>query len=150
MDTLEWSALLVKVFPTLSNERFRIVDRPSERYNCIAYAADDTTKWWWPDGANYWPPWATETNRIESLEEAFSGLGYEQCDDSDAEAGYSRIALYEADGVMRHAAVQMPSGRWRSKLGKGPVIEHRSPESLAGGKYGRPTVFMRRSTSVAG
>ena len=76
--------------------------------------------------------------------EVFVGLGYEQCDDSDAEGGYQKIALYEAQGDWMHAAVQMPSGRWRSKMGMGPLIEHDNPESLAGENYGVPTVFMRR------
>ena len=150
MDTSKWTDLLVGAFPNLADEEFEIVDQPSERYNCIAYAAADTSKWWWPDGINYWPPWATETDRIESLKEAFAGLGYEQCDQINPEASYNSIALYEAHGAMQHAAVQMPNGRWRSKVGKGPVIEHRSPESLSGGIYGNPTVFMRRDTSVTG
>ena len=145
MDTSKWTELLVGAFPNLTNEGFEIVDRPSERYNCIAYAVGDTMKWWWPDGINYWPPWATETNRIDSLKEAFAGLGYEQCDHSDTEVGYQRVALFEVNGEMKHAAVQMPNGRWRSKMGQGPVIEHRSPESLSYGIYGGPTAFMRRA-----
>ncbi|MDE2787047.1 MAG: hypothetical protein OXL37_10335 [Chloroflexota bacterium] len=40
--------------------------------------------------------------------------------------------------------MQMLNGRWRSKMGKGPVIEHRSPESLTGGLYGNVHCFMRR------
>ena len=79
--------------------------------------------------------------------EVFAGLEYEQCDDGDAEAGYQKVALYEVQGEMKHAAAQMPNGRWRSKMGQGPVIEHRSPESLAGGMYGNPTVYMRRPAS---
>ena len=148
MVTPRWADLLVGAFPNLANEGFEIVDQPSERYNCIAYAAGDTSKWWWPDGINYWPPWATETNRIESLKEAFAGMGYELCDHSDTEDGYQRVALYEVDGEMKHATVQMPNGRWRSKMGQGPVIEHRDPESLSRGPYGRATVFMRKSADA--
>ena len=145
MDTPSWADLLVEAFPNLASEGFETVGQASELYNCIAYAAGDTTKWWWPDGINYWPPWASETNRTESLKEAFSGLGYEQCDTSDTEVGYQRIALYEVNGEMKHAAVQTPDGRWRSKMGQGPVIEHDTPESLSCGSYGGPTAFMRRA-----
>ncbi len=144
MDTARWAQLLVVAFPLLSSEGFEIVEQPSEQYNCIAYAADDTSKWWWPDGINYWPPWATETNRLDSLKEAFAGLGYEQCDRSDAEVVYQKVALYEVNGEMKHASVQVLNGRWRSKMGQGPVIEHDSPESLSGGMYGNATVYMRR------
>ena len=141
-----WNDVLTGAFPNLATEGFEIVGQPSEQYNCIAYAAGDTSEWWWPDGINYWPPWATLTNRIESLQEAFSGQGYERCDDSNAEAGYHKVALYESHGEMRHAAAQIHTGRWRSKMGKGPVIEHHNTESLSGGVYGEPTVFMRRAT----
>jgi len=29
-------------------------------------------------------------------------------------------------------------------MGQGPLIEHRRPESLGGGMYGNPTIYMRR------
>ena len=150
MVSPSWTDLLTTAFPNLANEGFEIVDEPSPRYNCIAYAAGDTGRWWWPDGINHWPPWATLTNRIESLQEALAGQGYEQCDDGTAEVGYQKVALYEARGEMQHAAAQMPNGRWRSKMGRGPVIEHLSPDSLSEGPYGNPTVFMRKAIVANG
>ena len=144
----EWTNGLVKAFPNLDNEDLKIVEPATRRYNCIAYAAGDTTKWWWPDGINYWPPRATLDSKIESLEEAFAGLGFEPCGNAENEDGLQKVALYEVQGVMKHAAAQMPNGRWRSKMGQGPVIEHNSPESLANGIYGSPTVFMRRATDA--
>lgn len=144
MDTSKWTALLKTAFPNLTNESLEIVDQPSEQYNCIAFAAGDTGKWWWPDSINYWPAWATLDQKIESLREAFAGLGYEQCNNSEAESGYQKVALYEDQGMAQHVALQMPNGRWRSKMGQGPVIEHDSPESLSGGMYGAVHYFMRR------
>ena len=90
MDTPSW----VQLFPRLSGEGFKIVEQESDRYNCIAYAAGDTTNWWWPNGIDYWPPWATVDNKIESLKEMFAGLEYEQCDNSSFEDGYEKVALY--------------------------------------------------------
>ena len=127
MDSYSWTEVLTGAFPNLSSEGFDIVDEPSEQYNCIAYAAGDTSQWWWPDGVNYWPPWATLTTRIESLTEAFAGKRYERCNDYEGEDGYHKVALYEAKGQMQHAAAQMPNGRWGSKMGRGPV--HRTPQS---------------------
>ena len=144
MDTPRLAQALIAAFPNLSGEDFEIVGEPSERYNCIADAAGDVGQWWWPDGVNYWPPWATPDNRMESLLEAFAGLGYEPCDDSNAEEGCQKVALYGFQGRFEHAAVQTPDGRWRSKMGPGPVIEHGSPESLAGGMYGDVHCLMRR------
>ena len=148
MDTHSWANLFINEFPNLYGEGFEIVEQPSPRYNCIAYAAGDTAEWWWPDGINYWPPWATLNNRIENLEEVFVGLGYEQCNDSSSEDGYQKVALYEIQGRFQHAAMQMPNGRWRSKMGQGPVIEHLRPESLSGGMYGDATMYMRRALNV--
>ena len=148
MDTPRWAQLLITAFPKLSGEDFEIVERVSKRYNCIAYAAGDTAKWWWPNGIDYWPPWATRDNRMESLKEAFAGLGYEQCDDSNVEDGYQKVALYGFQGRFEHAAVQMPNGRWRSKMGQRPVIEHRSLESLSGGLDGNVAFYMRRVVSA--
>ena len=144
MATSRWTSIITGAFPNLASEGFEIVGEPTTEYNCIAYAAGDTEDWWWPDESSYWPPWATLDNRIDSLQEAFAGIGYELCDDSHLEAGYRKVALYEEEGKLQHAAVQMANGAWRSKMGEGPVIEHRSPESLAGGMYGDVHCFMRR------
>ena len=67
-------------------------------------------------------------------------------DDSESVLGCQKIALYEVEGEFQHALAQIPDGRWPSKMGQGPVIQHRNPESLAGGMYGNPTVLMRRAT----
>jgi len=140
--------MLAKAFPNLSEEEFQTVGEPSIQYNCIAYAAGDTSKWWDSIGRRYWPVYATRSDSIESLIEVFAGLGFQQCQDSSVEVGYEKVALYEDQGEWTHAAAQIPTGRWRSKMGEGPVIEHRSPESLSGGIYGEATVYMRRAVSV--
>ena len=144
MATSRWAQALIAVFPNLSGEDFEIVDQPSDAYNCIAYAANDTGQRWDPNTGDYWPPWVPGNNLMDSLKQVFAGLGYEECEDSRLEDGYLKVALYEEQGEAKHAAVQMPNGHWRSKLGYGPLIEHRSPESLSGGMYGEATVFMRR------
>ena len=149
MDTPRWAQLLITAFPKLSSEEFEIVERASERYNCIAYAAGDTSKWWDHNRNHYWPTPATRSNSIESLKEVFVDLGFEQCHDGRTENGYQKVALYGERGLWKHAAVQTPNGRWRSKMGQGPVIEHRSPESLSDGQYGNVAFYMRRAASTA-
>ena len=147
MDTSSWTRRLANAFPRLSGETFEIVAQPSNQYNCIAYAAGDTNEWWSPMENRYWPDHATRSDSIESLKEVFAVLGFEQCLDSRVEDGYQKVGLYEERGKWKHASVQMPNGRWRSKMGGGPVIEHRSPESLSGGMYGDATVYMRRAVN---
>ena len=150
MATSRWTSLITGAFPNLAREGFQIIDQPSTRYNCIAYAAGDTSKWWEDTERRYWPSHGSRSAAIASLREVFVGLGYEQCDDSSIDDRYQKVALYETQGAWTHTAVQMPNGAWRSKIGEGPVIEHRSPASLSGGMYGEPTVFMRRATEVSG
>ena len=148
MDTSEWRQTLVQNFPRLSSETFEIVAPASIRYNCIAYAAGDASTWWGTvKEDNYWPEDATRTNRMASLIEVFTGLGFQQCRNSSLESGFEKVALYEAQGLWTHAALQTPTGRWRSKMGQGPLIEHLNPDSLSDGMYGSPTVYMRRSAT---
>ena len=144
MDTPRWAQILNSAFSTLSREGFQIVEQPSDQYNCIAYAAGDLGKWWDHNPIHYWPAHAARSSSIESLVEVFAGLGFERCDDGSPEDGYQKIALYEQQGLWTHAAVQQSNGRWRSKMGRGPVIEHRSPDSLSNGAYGEVHRIMRR------
>ena len=149
MDTSRWAQLLITAFPKLSSEGFEIVERASYQYNCIAFAAGNTNRWWDHNRNHYWPEYAARSNSIESLKEVFVGMGFERCADSSREDGYRKVALYGEQGVWKHAAVQTPSGRWRSKMGRGPVIEHRSPESLSDGQYGHVAYYMRRAVSAS-
>ena len=148
MDTPRWAQLLVTAFPQLSLEGFEIVDQPSDKYNCIAYAAGDTGKWWDHNEPHYWPDHAARSGSIASLKDVFAGLGFEQCCDGRAEDGYLKVALYEQNGEWEHAAAETRNGKWRSKMGKGPVIEHRNPDSLSGGPYGQATIIMRRAAAA--
>ena len=146
MATSSWARLLARAFPNLSGETFIVVSQPSNEYNCIAYAAGDASEWWgFEEEDYYWPDYAARSESIESLIDVFAGLGFLQCQDSSLESGYEKVALYEEQGVWKHAALQTPNGRWRSKMGVGPVIEHLSPESLSDGIYGNPTTYMRRA-----
>ncbi len=144
MDIPEWRQTLAAAFPRLAREGYEIVGEPTRGYNCVAYAAGDNKKWWDFTETRYWPDYATRTDRMEGLIEVFTGLGFQRCRGNSHEGGYVKVALYEEHGVWKHAALQTPTGRWRSKLGEGPLIEHLRPESLTGEVYGNPTIHMRR------
>jgi hypothetical protein len=83
-----------------------------------------------------------------ALERAFLGLGYECCADGLPQAGFEKVALYGCDLFYTHAARQLPDGRWTSKLGARPDIEHDTPDDVADGLYGRVLGFMRRATAI--
>ena len=88
---------------------------------------------------------------VDAFIAAFQTLGYEPCADGAAEPGCEKIAIYTLNGKPTHAARQLPSGRWTSKLGKLVDIEHPTAESVAAfpkcSVYGTPAQYMRRPTS---
>jgi hypothetical protein len=76
---------------------------------------------------------------------AYERLGYVVCDRGDLEQGYEKIAIFaEPDGTPTHAARQLPTGAWTSKLGRLEDIEHNDLRGVAGGSYGDVAVIMRR------
>jgi hypothetical protein len=85
------------------------------------------------------------TPTVDAFVEAFGQLGYEVIDDPGVHrAGYERIALYTKDGKVTHAARQLASGRWTSKLGDREDISHALP-SLNGDQYGAPETYLERA-----
>lgn len=130
-------------FPRLTEDNHRMTSPATPDYNCIAWSAENTQRWWQP-GA-YWP---VETHSddygLGILVEAFRSLGFEECDSSSLEDGYQKVALYGSTFLYTHAARQVPSGKWTSKLGRSEDIEHDSPDDLCEGIYGEVHVYMRR------
>ncbi|MXZ23564.1 MAG: hypothetical protein F4Y80_01640 [Caldilineaceae bacterium SB0665_bin_21] len=138
MDASEGTDELADLFPKLATQGFKIVEPPSDRYNCIAFAAGDTGAWWSIHSPDYWRAHATRSNRIANLVEVFAGLDFERCRNSRTEPDFGKVALYEQLRAWTHAAVQTPQGTWLSNIGAGSVIEHDNPEALTGG-VGNPT-----------
>jgi hypothetical protein len=134
-------------FPRLTAHNHRTTSLAATDYNCVAWAAGDTGRWWEP--GLHWPV-PTEGFGPEVLEQAFRALGYEPCPDGTLEAGFEKVALYESGPYYTHAARQLPSGKWTSKLGKAEDIEHDTADDVAGGLYGQVVGFMRRPYRTPG
>jgi hypothetical protein len=133
-------------FPRLTPGTFSVESQPDRRYNCIAFAAEDTTRWWWPSrgGGTYWPPGIPLTDRVDSFVTAFEGLGYEICLLERLESGYEKVALFGHQDTATHAAKQANDGRWLSKLGRGVDIKHHGLRDVEGPLYGQVVVLLRR------
>lgn len=131
-------------FPRLTEDSYRVTSPATSDYNCIAWCANDTAHWWQP--GVYWPASAVENDfGIAALEAAFQSLGFADCGlDNSLELDCEKIALYGSGAFYTHAARQLPSGKWTSKLGRDVDIEHESPERLAGGIYGEVVEIMKR------
>lgn len=132
-------------FPRLTPDNHRVTSPATPDYNCVAWSAGDTDRWWEPGVC--WPAQA-EGYGPDVLEAAFRSLGYEPCADGGVEAGFEKVALYAAGAFYTHAARQLPSGKWTSKLGRSEDIEHDTPDDIAGGAYGEVFRFMRRTVSA--
>ena len=144
MATPSNRARLIKDFPRLDREDFQVISPASNEYNCIAYAAGDTSQWWSDELQYYWPTTVARNPSITGLENLFKWLGFKKCHSPRLEADYQKVALYASKGLWTHAALQMATGHWRSKLGPEELIEHESPLSVTGDLYGNVYLYMRR------
>jgi len=134
------------LFPGPMGKSYRVTSPATDVYNCIAWAAQRVSEWWWPFDApgHYWPTEAAKTESIPAFHDAFATLGYAICSDAELESGFERIAIFaDGNGIPTHASRQLPNGRWTSKLGKLDDIEHDLLD-LAGIEYGTVVLIMRR------
>ena len=117
-------------------------------YNCIAFAAEDTHRWWWPGNypGTFWPKGVVHEETIDAFVSAFESIGYKICSQGSPEAGFEKIVLFAKDGVPKHAArhdIRTPM--WLSKLGKSYDIAHRNVGDVGGEVYGEPVRYLRRT-----
>jgi hypothetical protein len=137
---------ITDVFPGLRTSAFQVTSPASRIYNCIAWAAGDTTRWWWPDPDNpaaYWPPGIALEETNDAFVAAFATLGYVAGATDELETGIERIALFANGTMPTHAARQLPSGRWTSKLGLREDIEH-DLHAVKGEAYGQVVRILER------
>lgn len=141
------SAELESCFSNLHPSSYRITSERTPLYNCIAFAAGEAHRWWWPIGA-YWPKQSPREETIDSFILAFRSLGYSPCDDGVLEEGFEKLAIYaDEDETPTHMARQLPSGMWISKCGQLEDIEHETLEALSGfgsREYGAVIKFLKR------
>jgi hypothetical protein len=139
---------ILMLFPNLTPDSFTITSPATRLYNCIAWAAGKSDDWWWPAADSdfgFWPDEVERKPTLGNFTKAYELLGFECCDDDQAESGIEKVAIYtDANGVPTHAARQLPSGRWTSKLGKLEDIEHATLDGVSGDIYGTATVIMKR------
>jgi hypothetical protein len=121
-------------------------------YNCIAWAAHDSKRWWWPNSYNYWIPWIQREEQISCFVKTFRWLGYRECSNSRLEFGFEKVALYAMHNsgspmlpptdqrdlknwIPKHMARQLRDGTWTSKAGASEDIRHFTLDAVE--SYGR-------------
>ena len=134
-------------------DEFNCIDHSDKTnsYNCIAWAVGDTSRWWWPlplrGGGNYWPEDTPRDETMEAFVTLFKNRGYTECDDGSLEDGNEKVAIFaKVNGrpVPTHAAYQLESGKWTSKLGRFEDVIHDEVTDVDGPAYGVPIVYLRR------
>lgn len=138
-------------FPNLNESNHNKMSDATREYNCNSWAADDASRRWEPDSMNiyYWPPGVPRELTMEAFIQAYRTIGYEMCDMAEVEVGFEKIVLYaDSDKTPTHAAKQLPSGQWTSKLGDFEDIEHNTAACLQGPLYGKVSTYMKRLIKV--
>lgn len=142
-------ALYKHHFPHLIDVASKKTSEKTERYNCIAWAFKDNRRHWWPNGKrSYWPISALGLSVSDAFEKWFEVDGWERCSDDNQEAGFEKVALYCLQGQPTHAARQLDTGLWTSKLGPDIDLTHKLHE-LSGPSYGVPTRYYRKALPAA-
>ena len=140
---------LEMAFPALAAGHYTLTSPAVPDYNCVAWAAGESDRWWWPDpqGLNFWPPEIPRLETIDSFRSAFEALGFAKAHDGQPEPGLEKVALFARGGKPTHMARQLENGRWTSKMGQSEDIEH-ALRDLEGVLYGEVALFMGHPKSV--
>ena len=134
-------------FPHLDRMGYTVTSPFEESYNCIAWAAGDDTRCWWPVDSYYWPSGVAAEETISAFIEMFETLGFSSCSNANLDPGYEKVAIYaDQNRTPTHAARQLPTGAWTSKLGKGVDLSHEL-DAVTGPLYGQVVQYMHRPTS---
>jgi len=138
---------LEKIFPKIKNEGYDVTSPIDPRYNCFAWAAENNKLWYEPDYnyIGYWPVNIAREYTIDALINLYQSLGYDICENGELEKNYEKIAIYiDVNNIPQHAARQLDSGAWTSKLGVDKDIQHKTLEGLEGSSYGNVGVILKR------
>jgi hypothetical protein len=132
--------------PGLREASYTITSPRDPKYNCVAFAVGDLTRFWYDVklAGYYWPPGVRSADTLEGWLQVFAEHGYVETDDVGLNPEFEKIAIYvSADGCPEHVARQKASGMWTSKIGKGVDMEH-GLDALEGVLCGKVTRIMQR------
>jgi hypothetical protein len=135
-----------RLFPNLRDD-FEITSPADTRYNCVAWAAADARRWWWPGESpfTFWPAGVPREESVAAFIAAFATLGYSGTTSGEHDEQYEKVAIFAThDGTPTHMARQLPDGRWTSKLGRLEDIAHVNVDGVSDSDYGSTVAFLQR------
>lgn len=139
-----------KFFPNICDVQNKKTSEATSTYNCIAWAFEESHRIWWPCKRGYWPTSFDSLTVAEAFDKWFAEDGWEETKDATVEPDVKKIALYMLNGDPTHAARQLSTGLWTSKLGWDPSfgidLSHQLAD-LDGPSYGQFTKIYKKSTA---
>lgn len=81
---------------------------------------------------------------LDAYVAAYAAQGYSQCADASLESGFEKIAIFMKASVPSHAARQLETGAWTSKLGQYFDIQHNSLAGVERNEYGYIAQILKR------
>ena len=142
-------------YPNIINGiNFKIVEQDDINFNCIAHSLGIRNMSIWPAKLELWVwdkslPYINTINNFVNLYRKFN---YEICEDSSWEPDYDKIALYisilSCRNTVSHAAKQIDSYWWSSKMGGDELFEH-DLEAIENKNVGTKYVFLKRPKNLS-
>lgn len=136
-------------FPLAKQEGYQITSPETPSYNCIAWTIGRNDKWMWPHPDYFWPTNLSYSAKLSVFIKLYESYGYIICKDEKYEKGFEKIAIYvtENTDIVTHAARQLESGKWTSKLGNYKDIKH-TLEGLTNSSYGKVAAIVKRLSKI--
>lgn len=139
--------------PYLNAGNCQITSPATNAYNCIAWAAGNSRQWWDPHPLYHWPKGVPREVSLDAIFQVYERLGFTACVGGEPEEGFDKIAIFVKEvgplKVPTHAARQLDSGEWTSKMGPCEDISHKPVDAVSGPAYGEVKYFMSRPKPVA-
>lgn len=123
-------------FPNLKNTQYCVKSNKDNRYNCFAWALGYNNRSL-PEDISYENAFDLDVYIL-----LFKKHNFQPCSSDNLEEGFEKVAIYAKDNIPTHAARQLPSGLWSSKLGKDIDIEHML-NGLEDSEYGKVCIILK-------
>lgn len=141
-----YDPLLEIKFPKIKDTGYKVISPATKKYNCIGWSLGLIDYWVWPNDRSFWPEDLIRDNKLSIFVKLYQELEYVICDNDRLEVDYEKIAIYIMPGtnIVTHAARQLETGKWTSKIGEYKDIEHNTLDCLTGSVYGMVSTVMKR------
>ncbi|MBI4648181.1 MAG: hypothetical protein HY738_16760 [Bacteroidia bacterium] len=135
-----------KNFPNSFDAQFEISSPKTCKYNCLAWAMNDNTKWWDYEDDYYWVAGIEKNGKLKTFIKLLECFNYKKTNTASYESGYDKIALFSKDKIeCTHLAKQLKEEIWTSKLGSSYDVLH-TLKGIENGIYGDVKIIMKRKT----